>query len=611
MLTLPLCRLRARDATSRIKDCAGGVAQRWRQGEDAKSGDLLRLPGAEERDETSTGFSSQPSLVRLVDVALPVAHPLAFGVDESNGDGIDGDAITGEFERQRASEIGESRTSRAHRRHLMIWIASRWSGESNDSRRVGPGEMHPGGRGDVEHARKLVQDLGLPVSERQFQCPPVDSLAGDCGNAVDATEPLDRVSNELSHGANVRHVGWHRQKCARLEQGHGCSVQAHSVPPARGDEGALCKQRLNDGQADSRTATGNDDHPTPEPEVHPGRLDSHDLLAKVGLPNNPASARTGLGSRLPTRSCQASAALPRYLLGVTEGQLRIVQLNAGSLLEPEWERRRHEVVAWIDRLTPDVVCLQEIWESDKDQNTAGWVAEHLAAPEWNWVFEGAPFHERLWPDSRLRFGSAVLSRWPIESDLHLLPVADDPDPFVSWVPWELLHARTAGLDIFSTHLAGAPAGGHHRVLQVLAIDAHIKAVRGQLDAMPGPGKKRIGMPAILCGDLNAEPDSDEVRFLSSLHVLDGRTAFYQDAWRVAGTGPGNTQDWRANPIAAEMNIQRKRIDYVFVGDPYHRLGSAGRVLDAQLAFHEPITGTMASDHNGLVVDIIWPDRPDP
>jgi endonuclease/exonuclease/phosphatase family metal-dependent hydrolase len=117
------------------------------------------------------------------------------------------------------------------------------------------------------------------------------------------------------------------------------------------------------------------------------------------------------------------------------------------------------------------------------------------------------------------------------------------------------------------------------------------------------------MPVVLCGDFNAEPDSDEIRFLCSLTALEGRTAFYQDAWRVAGDGPGYTQDWRTNPIAAALNVHRKRIDYVFVGDPFQRRGGAGRILDAQLAFQEPLTGILASDHAGLVVDIVWPDRP--
>ena len=117
------------------------------------------------------------------------------------------------------------------------------------------------------------------------------------------------------------------------------------------------------------------------------------------------------------------------------------------------------------------------------------------------------------------------------------------------------------------------------------------------------------MPAILCGDFNAEPESDEIRFLSPLTVLNDRTTFYQDAWRVAGDGPGWTQDWRTNPIAASMNIHRKRIDYVFVGDPFQRSGDGGRVLRAEFAFHLPLTGVLASDHCGLVVDVSWPGRP--
>jgi endonuclease/exonuclease/phosphatase family metal-dependent hydrolase len=95
-----------------------------------------------------------------------------------------------------------------------------------------------------------------------------------------------------------------------------------------------------------------------------------------------------------------------------------------------------------------------------------------------------------------------------------------------------------------------------------AIDDHIHDVRGDLDTVVPFGPVREAMPPILCGDFNAEPDSDEIRFLCSLAPLDGRTTGYQDAWRVAGDGPGYTQDWRTNPIAAAMNVHRKRIDYV-------------------------------------------------
>lgn len=290
--------------------------------------------------------------------------------------------------------------------------------------------------------------------------------------------------------------------------------------------------------------------------------------------------------------------------------LRVVQLNAGSLLEPGWPERRHEIVAWIERLDPDVVCLQEIWEDPRTPDGAAWLAQQMPDAGWHTHFDGRPFASDLWPDPELRFGSAVLSRWPIdEATYHPLPIDEgDDDPFARAVPWELLHVRTAGLDVFTCHLAAAPTQGRHRRIQVLAIDDVIRSVVPP-PAPVRPGQRRPGMPPILCGDFNAEPESDEIRFLSSLTVLEGRTTYYQDAWRVAGEGPGHTQDWRGNRIADAMNIPRKRIDYVFVGDGFMREGSAGRVLRAELAFHEPLTGTLASDHAGLVVDVAWPQRP--
>jgi endonuclease/exonuclease/phosphatase family metal-dependent hydrolase len=292
------------------------------------------------------------------------------------------------------------------------------------------------------------------------------------------------------------------------------------------------------------------------------------------------------------------------------GVLRIAQLNAGSLLEPDWPTRRVEIVEWLRRLAPDVVCFEEIWQSDESPNTAGWIADNVPELGYHWKFGGAAFGTELWPDESLQFGSAVLSRWPIDDfDHRQLPVASEEDPLVRSVPWELVHARTAGLDVFACHLAAAPTYARHRQQQVLAIDEQVREVRSDLELLGMPAQRRDSMPPVLCGDFNAEPDSDEIRFLCGLAVLDGRTTYYQDAWRVAGDGPGYTQDWRANTIADGANIPRKRIDYVFVGDGWFREGNAGRVLSAQLAFDEPLTGVNASDHAGLVVDVVWPQRP--
>lgn len=302
--------------------------------------------------------------------------------------------------------------------------------------------------------------------------------------------------------------------------------------------------------------------------------------------------------------------------------LRVVQLNIGSLIEADWENRRHEIVAWLNKLQPDVICLQEVWQSDEQENTAGWIADRLDshdsggdlaenpdAGSWHWAFGGFTL-DAFVPDPTLLFGSAVISRWKIDySEAWRLPFDDNADRVVRKVPWELFHAETAGIDFFSTHLTPAPTDGLHRIVQVQAIDEHIKRIRGNRDQHVF-GRERVGMPVVLCGDFNAEPDSDEIRFLTSLTPLNGKTTFYQDAWRVAGDfGPGYTQDWRDNPTSASLNVHRKRIDYVFVGDAFRREGSAGRVLDAEVVFNTKMTDVMASDHWGIRAEILWPNRP--
>ncbi|NOX31980.1 MAG: hypothetical protein GXP35_18345 [Actinobacteria bacterium] len=290
-----------------------------------------------------------------------------------------------------------------------------------------------------------------------------------------------------------------------------------------------------------------------------------------------------------------------------EQHLRVVQLNIGSLFEPDWEQRRHEIVSWLDHLSPDVVCLQEVTQSAAG-NTAEWIAA-AANGAWQFAFGGGAFDQAIWPDNQLTFGSAVLSKWPIEAqNYRRLGIVDD-NPIDLAVPWEVMHARTAGLDVFATHLAAAPMSAANRLAQVVEIDTFVKKIRGTVDDFTF-GKRRDAMPAILCGDFNAEPDSDEIRFMSGLTDIEGRRTYWQEAWRVAGEhSQGYTQDWRTNAIAGGLNIPRKRIDYVFVGDPFRRDGNAGRVVDAKLAFHTQRTGVVASDHNGLVVDIVWPDRP--
>jgi endonuclease/exonuclease/phosphatase family metal-dependent hydrolase len=261
--------------------------------------------------------------------------------------------------------------------------------------------------------------------------------------------------------------------------------------------------------------------------------------------------------------------------------IRVLTLNIWNLMGP-WRQRRTEIVAWIDRLEPDVVCLQEVIHNADGRNQAGWIA---AAAEGDWEVAPGPawtFADGGW------FGNAVLSRKSIDAtSVTLLPFERRPDDEQRG----LLHARTGGIDVFCTHLNWRYEDGLIRERQVAAI---VEAIASLADpASP--------LPPILAGDMNAEPDSTEMRYVSGLTSLGEHSTYFQDAWRVAGgRGPGWTWDNR-NPYANAVHEPDRRIDYVFVG--WRRASGAGRVESARVVCDRALTGTFASDHFGLLAEI--------
>jgi endonuclease/exonuclease/phosphatase family metal-dependent hydrolase len=255
-------------------------------------------------------------------------------------------------------------------------------------------------------------------------------------------------------------------------------------------------------------------------------------------------------------------------------------LNIWNIIT-DWPDRRAEIVEWIDRLDPDLISLQEVIESTDGQNQARWIAEEAAAG-----YHVAYAGEKLWGDVGL-FGNAVLSRWPIDAE-HSMALAGETRP--DDVRRCILHARTGGHDMFSTHLNWKLDDGITREAQVLEVHDFITAHADPVAALP----------PILAGDFNAEPDSTEIRFLTGLATLNGRSTYYQDAWRVAGAGgAGFTWDNR-NPYAGKEREPDRRIDYVFVG---WRHDAKGSIESARVVCNRALTKTYPSDHFGLLAEI--------
>ena len=97
-----------------------------------------------------------------------------------------------------------------------------------------------------------------------------------------------------------------------------------------------------------------------------------------------------------------------------ETSLRVLTWNLWHRFGP-WEARRPAIAATLARLDADVVCLQEVW-ADEEQGFADELAERLG-------FHPA-YGSRLEVDG-VRFGNAILSRWPITAtDVLALPATE-------------------------------------------------------------------------------------------------------------------------------------------------------------------------------------------
>jgi endonuclease/exonuclease/phosphatase family metal-dependent hydrolase len=107
-------------------------------------------------------------------------------------------------------------------------------------------------------------------------------------------------------------------------------------------------------------------------------------------------------------------------------------------------------------------------------------------------------------------------------------------------------------------------------------------------------------PPVVVGDFNAEPDSDEMRFMRGLTGLGGPCVYFADAFHVAGQGAGITFS-KKNPFAEPLREPERRIDYVLVRGPDD--SQRGEPIEARVCFDEPHAGTFPTDHFGVVATI--------
>ncbi len=282
--------------------------------------------------------------------------------------------------------------------------------------------------------------------------------------------------------------------------------------------------------------------------------------------------------------------------------LRVITLNFWGI-EPPLDRRIALAIEQLKELKPDVICLQEVRPLDglAERTTAEVIAEHLGmyaayAEAVTWGAGEAGMK------TAGQEGLAILTRSHL-LEKRVLPLPE-PRPADQRILLSGLVATDAGpIWVHTTHLHYRLDDGLAREHQVLAIDEAIRAHR-----------TNESPPQILCGDLNATPDSDEIRFLRGLTTLGGRRTHFQDAWLRLHREPERGEGWQhgitwasdnefTRPLRS-LDIDR-RIDYIFVTS--RKKDGRGTIHDCRVVMTkrdgDGPGAICASDHYGVMADV--------
>lgn len=262
--------------------------------------------------------------------------------------------------------------------------------------------------------------------------------------------------------------------------------------------------------------------------------------------------------------------------------LSVLSLNLWHDSGP-WRDRAKLIREWIEQLDPDLIGLQEVLRGPG----LDLAAELLDDSGRHLDFGAASRFQR--PGGELDFGNAVATRWPIVGREELrLPDSGDGETRAA------LRVRVAApfgpVSFTCTHLNWRFEHGIVRERQAQAVGDFVLGSAGAGD-----------FPPILVGDLNAEPDSAELRYLSGLQSLDGRSIYLRDAWRYAGGG-GAGLTWSGhNPYTRPWLEPDRRIDYIFVGPPQR--SGVGEVDLCRVVCDAGRDGVWPSDHFGVYAEL--------
>lgn len=263
--------------------------------------------------------------------------------------------------------------------------------------------------------------------------------------------------------------------------------------------------------------------------------------------------------------------------------MRVLTQNVLGPAHHDWDRRLPALVAGLRALAPDVVALQEAVD-----------VPELLGPGWH-----EAWHSRRDDDGT---GAVLASRWPIGA-VH------EVDGRVTGRARDLRWSGTVFAEVRAPDPIAPFLAVHHKPLHRLdgELERELQAVSAArlVEALaPDPDRH-----VVLLGDFDARPDSAGLRFWTGRQSLHGMSVAYHDAWEtVHGDDPGHTFT-PDNPLVRVGGfhlVRGRRIDYVLVrGRPQ---GPTLQVRACERTLVEPVDGVQASDHYGVLAELVVPER---
>ena len=262
----------------------------------------------------------------------------------------------------------------------------------------------------------------------------------------------------------------------------------------------------------------------------------------------------------------------------------------------QWEARHHAIEKVLIDTQPDVVMLQESWVEPDGTAQAHVLAERLGMFAVT-AFELAGFDR--YPEAPYWVVNAILTRWPSQI-LKAVPLRDESAAST----WR--HVLIASVE--RPDEEGGPflaAGTHleHGLDRMLTRSAQLAHLVAEVsDAISPSGTWRDEFPALVAGDFNAVPWSDEIR-----HATGASTPFIPgfvlvDAWEACGKERRGDTWSSANPLVPRRAVYpNRRLDYITTTFPRRR--NCGSFQSCELTGLEAIDGVQPSDHYAVVAEV--------